>query len=129
MLPIQAVHHLSFTVPDLAEARSFWCDLLGFTDIDRPDLGFPGSWLRGFGTEVHLLELAAYSRESEGALNPGRNHVAFRVDDLDAVRARLKAAGLQVLESRAGIPQIFVLSPGANVIEFIQPEPSSARLG
>jgi glyoxylase I family protein len=126
MLPIQAVHHLSFTVPDLVQARTFWCDLLGFTDIDRPDLGFPGSWLRGFGTEIHLLELAAQSRETKGGLDPGRNHVAFRVDDLDAVRARLIAAGLHVLESRSSIPQIFVLSPGANVIEFIQPEPSDA---
>jgi glyoxylase I family protein len=121
MLPIQAVHHLSFTVPDLAEARRFWCDLLGFADIERPDFGFPGAWLQGFGTEVHLLQLPGRAEEAQGALNPGRNHVAFRVESLDDVRAHLKAAGLEVLESGSGIRQMFVLSPGANVIEFIQP--------
>ena len=120
MLPIQAVHHLSFTVPDLAEARSFWCDLLGFSDIPRPDFGFPGSWLQGFGTEVHLLEFPGRP-EPEGGLNPGRNHVAFKVDSLEPVRERLKAAGLEVLESQSGIRQMFVLGPGSNVIEFIQP--------
>ena len=119
MLPIKAVHHLSFTVPDLAEARAFWCDLLGFTDIPRPAFPFAGSWLRGFGTEVHLLELPGQA-VADG-LNPGRNHVAFRVESLDAARGRLNDAGVEVLEGGAGIRQMFVLSPGGNVIEFIEP--------
>jgi catechol 2,3-dioxygenase-like lactoylglutathione lyase family enzyme len=121
MLPIQGLHHLSFTVPDLGEARRFWCDLLGFSDIERPDFGFPGAWLRCFGTEVHLLQLPGRAEEADGALSPGRNHVAFRVDDLEAVRARLEGAGLEVLAGVAGIRQMFVLGPGASVIEFIQP--------
>ena len=121
MLPIQALHHLSFRVPDLVEARRFWCDLLGFADLERPDFGFPGSWLQGFGTEVHLIQLPGSPDDAEAGLNPGRNHVAFRVASLDDVRDRVKAAGLEVLESRTGIRQMFVLSPGANVIEFIQP--------
>ncbi len=121
MLPIQAIHHLSFSVPDLVAARSFWCDLLGFADIERPEFGFPGAWLQGFGTEVHLLEMPARADEPKGGLNPARNHIAFRVDSLDAVRDRVKAAGLEVMESSVGIRQMFVLSPGANVIEFIQP--------
>ncbi len=119
MPPIQSVHHISFTVPELAEARAFWCDLLGFTDIPRPDFPFAGSWLRGFGTEVHLLELAGQGET--GGLSPGRNHVAFKVDSLDAMRGLLKKAGVEVLEGGAGIRQMFVLSPGANVIEFIEP--------
>lgn len=120
MLELKALHHLSFTVPDLAEAMGFWRDLLGFATIDRPDFGVPGAWLRGHGVEVHLLALPG-GGERSGGLNPGRNHVAFRVDDLDGVRRGLIEAGLEVLDGAAGIRQIFVESPGANVIEFIAP--------
>ena len=68
-----------------------------------------------------MIEPPGRPEEPQGVLSPGRNHVAFRVDDLDAVRTRLQAAALEVMESPVGIRQMFVLSPGANVIEFIQP--------
>jgi len=122
MFPIQSLHHLSFRVPDLADATHFYRDLLGFAEIERPDFGLPGAWLRGFGLEVHLL---APPGQQPGAaadgLDPTRNHVAFKVDDLDAVRGRLNEVGVAFLEGLAGIRQIFVLDPGANVIEFIDP--------
>lgn len=122
MLSIQSIHHLSFRVPEVAAAKRFWCGLLGFTEIPRPDIGVPGAWLQGFGVEVHLLAPPGQGAGTgAGELNPTRNHVAFRVDDLEGVRDKLKAAGAQVLEGSAGIRQIFVLSPGSNVIEFIAP--------
>jgi glyoxylase I family protein len=119
MNEIKALHHLSFTVPDLDAAVGFWRDLLGFRPLERPDLGFPGAWLQGFGTEVHLLAPNGHAPAS-GRLSPLRNHVAFQVDDLDAVRAKLEAAGLEVLRG-SDIRQMWVLDPGANVVEFIQP--------
>jgi glyoxylase I family protein len=119
MIELKALHHLSFSVPDVDAAMGFWRDLLGFKPIDRPDFGFPGAWLQGFGVEVHLLGVA--DTPADGKLSPMRNHVAFRVDDLAAMRERLEAAGIEVLGSRSGIRQMFVLDPGANVIEFIQP--------
>ncbi len=54
-------------------------------------------------------------------MSPLRNHVAFQVQDLETVRRTLEAAGLDVLDARGGIRQIFVVAPGASVIEFIQP--------
>jgi glyoxylase I family protein len=120
MAELQALHHLSFTVPDLDAAMGFWRDVLGFHAIDRPDLGFPGAWLQGYGTEVHLLAPAG-TPAAEGQLSPLRNHVAFQVDDLGAMRAKLEAAGLEVLGPRGSIRQMWVLDPGANVVEFIQP--------
>ncbi len=120
MIELKSLHHLSFTVPDLDAALGFWRDLLGFTAIERPDLGFPGAWLRGYGTEIHLLGLPNPS-EGGGQLSPMRNHVAFQVDDLEAMAGRLGAAGLEVMRGRGGIRQIWVLDPAANVIEFIQP--------
>jgi glyoxylase I family protein len=117
MIELEALHHLSFTVPDLEAAMGFWKGVLGFEPIARPDLGFPGAWLRGFGTEVHLLAPAGHA-PAEDRLSPLRNHVAFKVGDLAETRRRLEAAGLEVLGGRG---QMWVLDPGANVIEFIQP--------
>jgi glyoxylase I family protein len=120
MIELESLHHLSFTVPDLEASLGFWRDLLGFEPIERPDLGFPGAWLRGYGVEVHLLAPPG-AVAAERRLSPLRNHVAFRVECLDAVRRTLEAAGLEVLGGRGAIRQMFVLDPGANVIEFIEP--------
>ena len=120
MIELKALHHLSFTVADLDASLGFWRDLLGFNTIDRPDLGFPGAWLQGFGVEVHLLA-PADAKAAEGQLSPLRNHVAFHVDDLAAVRRKLESAGLEVLGGGSR-RQMWILDPSANVIEFIQPD-------
>jgi len=120
MIALKALHHLSFTVPDLDAAMGFWQGVLGFAPIERPDLGFPGAWLKGFGVEVHLLAPSG-TAPAEGRLSPLRNHVAFQVEDLEAVREKLDSAGIEVLGARGAIRQMWVLDPAANVIEFIQP--------
>jgi len=121
MIELKALHHLSFTVPDLDASLSFWRDLLGFRPMERPDLGFPGAWLQGFGVEVHLLA-PSNMQAAEGKLSPLRNHVAFHVDDLAAIRDKLESTGLEVLVGGGDRRQMWVLDPGANVIEFIQPD-------
>jgi glyoxylase I family protein len=121
VIALEALHHLSFTVPDLEASLEFWRDLLGFETIERPDLGFPGAWLRGHGVEVHLLAPDG-AVPSKGRLSPLRNHVAFRVKNLESVSQTLEAAGLDVRTGRGAIRQLFVLDPAANVIEFIQPD-------
>jgi glyoxylase I family protein len=119
MIELRTLHHLSFTVPDLEAGLVFWRDLLGFEPIERPDLGVPGAWLQGHGVEVHLLAPSDLTK-AEGPLSPLRNHVAFQVSDLKAVQDKLDSAGLEVLRGPPG-RQLWVLDPGANVIEFIQP--------
>jgi glyoxylase I family protein len=120
MIELEALHHLSFTVPDLPAAMGFWKGVLGFQTIERPDLGFPGAWLRGYGAEVHLLAPTGHT-PAEDHLSPLRNHVAFKVSDLGAVRQKLEAAGLEVMGGPGETRQMWVMDPGANVIEFIQP--------
>lgn len=120
MSELKALHHLSFTVPDLDAALGFWCGVLDFEPIPRPDFNFPGAWLHGHGVEVHLLATPE-AKPQDQRLSPIRNHVAFQVKDLAAMKAKLEAAGIEVLPGSVGIRQMFVLDPAANVVEFIQP--------
>ena len=119
---IGGVDHVSFLVHDLEGALAFYCDVLGCEPLPRPDLGFPGAWLRLGGSEVHLIT-------PDAGVDPGRapalpsgfaNHVAFRIDDHDAVLARLRGLGLDAREGTVGIRQIFVQDPAGNVVELIQ---------
>lgn len=110
-----AVHHVSLNVDDLDAARTFYIEVLGLTEIPRPDLGFPGAWLRVGAQEVHLL--VGPPVEARG------QHVALAVDDLDAALAELRTAGVAV-RGPGEIPgvcrQAFCADPAGNTIELNQ---------
>ena len=57
-MPVYGLHHVSLVVSDTARALAFYRDVLGLqVDHARPDLGFPGAWLRLGDHGLHLLEL------------------------------------------------------------------------
>jgi glyoxylase I family protein len=110
------VHHVSINVVDNEEARDFYVDILGFEELDRPDLGFPGSWLRiGAQQQLHLMEMPM--PEAKG------QHFALAVDDIDAAVTILKERGVDVPEPRE-IPgvcrQTFITDPSGNTVELNQ---------
>lgn len=111
------IHHVSLNVADAERAIEFYTGVLGLGPLPRPDFGFAGAWLdAGGGRQVHLIE----------AEPPGDRgqHVAFRVDDLDAVVATLRSRGCEVSEpSRVGdttLRQSFAFDPDGNRLEFTQ---------
>ena len=114
------VHHVSVCVTDIAAARAFYVDVLGFRErADRPDFGFPGAWFDVGGRQVHLIEVP------EMPSGAGSNHFALRVDDLDAAVADIEARGVAVHRS-AHVPhagrQAFLTDPSGNGIELNQPD-------
>jgi glyoxylase I family protein len=121
-IEIRYLHHVSFRIDDLEAALDFYERILGFSALDRPDLGFRGAWLQAGDVQVHLLELAA--DETTGippTLVTGKaNHVAFSVRDLDAYRAFLQEQGVGITGPAAELPQFFVKDPSGNVIEFTE---------
>ncbi|MDR2877317.1 MAG: VOC family protein [Chromatiales bacterium] len=120
---IQALHHVSVIVSDTAHSLAFYCDLLGMTQTDRPDLGFPGAWLQIGAQQLHLMQVppphgAALVDES---IAIGRDrHVAFHVDDVDAFADRLRQAGIAFSPSRSGRRVIFCRDPDGNGIELAE---------
>lgn len=118
-MELGTVHHVSINVANVEEVAPFYTDILGMQELDRPDFGFPGRWLRTkAGAEVHLIQV-------EDWVPPKGQHWAFRVDDIDATVAELREAGVRIKDA-AAIPgttarQTFFKDPAGNMIELNQP--------
>ena len=94
----------------------------------RPRGGYPGkvAFLSDGATQFHLAEkdLGVGFRTGQ-AVNPvERGHIAFRTDDIDAFKKRLKDKGIPFSDYGAwamkGWEQIFFYDPDGNVIEVHQ---------
>ncbi len=127
MSEIMGIHHASLLVADTARALAFYRDLLGLAVIaERPDLGFPGAWLRVGTQQIHLLELPNPDPVTARPDHGGRDrHLALQVQDLEALAGRLEGAGISYSRSRSGRAALFCRDPDANALEFI-PAPSPA---
>jgi len=119
---ILAIHHVSVIVADTARALRFYRDTLGIeVDPERPDLGYPGAWLRIGGQQIHLLELPNPDPVSGRPPHGGRDrHCAFTIRDLDALRTQLEAAGVIYTLSKSGRRALFCRDPDGNALEFIE---------
>jgi glyoxylase I family protein len=119
---IHAIHHVSLIVADTGRALGFYRDLLGLeVDPGRPELGFPGAWLKIGPQQIHLLEVPNPDPGEGRPVHGGRDrHLAALVSDLDAVAARLDGAGIGYTLSRSGRRALFVRDPDANTLELIE---------
>ncbi len=115
-MTIQRMDHVGIVVDDLAAATAFFVELGLELQGERP---VAGGWvdrvvgLEGVGAEIAMLETpdghgrleltkfhAPSGRGGEGhapANTPGIRHVAFAVDDIDAVVASLRARGAELV--------------------------------
>ena len=112
----QGIHHVSINVKDLDTALRFYVELLNLELLERPDLGFPGAWIRAGEQEVHLLGIDSGEPVKE-------QHFAFAVNDAQAIHAALQANGYSPTDIR-DIPnicrQFFTHDPSGNMVEFNQ---------
>jgi glyoxylase I family protein len=112
----QGIHHVSINVKDVDTALRFYVQLLNLELLERPDLGFPGAWIRAGEQEIHLLGIDSGEPVKE-------QHFAFAVNDAQAIHAALQANGYSPTEIR-DIPnicrQFFTHDPSGNMVEFSQ---------
>lgn len=118
---ILELHHASLIVADTARSLAFYRDLFGLAEIARPDLGYPGAWLRVGDRQIHLLELPNPDPVDARPAQVGRDrHTAFFVDDIEAGAERLARAGIAFTRSRSGRKALFCRDPDGNGIELIE---------
>ena len=119
-MPIIRLHHAQITIPRGSEeqARQFYCDLLGLTEIEKPDSlkGRGGFWLQVGEQQVHVGTEDGVNRQATKA------HLAYQVDDLQAWQNLLQAQHIALLDGVPipGFDRIEIRDPFGNRIEFIQ---------
>jgi catechol 2,3-dioxygenase-like lactoylglutathione lyase family enzyme len=111
--------HVLLAMPDGEErrAREFYVDVLGFTEIVRPETlgGRGGGWFRAGPVMLHL--------GVEPEFHPARMaHPAFVVSDLAPLTARCEAAGHPIEPAVAlpGFNRVHVYDPFGNRLELME---------
>ena len=119
---VTAVHHVSLLVSDTRRALAFYTGLLGLTlDESRPELAYPGAWLKIGNAQIHLLELPDPLRGTPLPEHGGRDrHVALGVTGLDDIQEALDRAGVPFTPSRSGRRAVFCRDPDGNAIELVE---------
>ncbi len=126
-------HHLNLAVDggDVAATAAFYRDLLGLAPVELPrDPDAYGAAIETLqdhsGYQYHFIPAdPGFSARSGLPVNPlGTGHLAFRVDDISAVRTRLDAAGVSYSDmgewAIKGWHQLFCADSDGRVIEFHQ---------
>ena len=118
------MQHAQITVSNGAEteARQFYCDLLGFKEIPKPEVlqTRGGFWLEVGGFQVHVGTEDNFDRAKTKA------HIAYEVEDLNAWRKKLETGGVKIIE---GIPipnysRFEFRDPFGNRVEFLEKDKS-----
>jgi len=143
---IIAADHTGFTVINIERSLTFWRDVLGFElshrahhtgDLASEVTGVPGAdislaVLKAPGHKIELLEYHAPPERKRVNLRPcdvGSVHVAFTVENLDAILSAIAAFGWrtagnpQTLKTgpNAGRRVVYVRDPDGTTIELMQP--------
>jgi len=146
---VRQADHTGITVSSLDKALDFWVNVMGFPIVYRDSfepsqflanlVGVPGAALSLAMVEApggHLIELLQYHAPRERqvmyprACDVGSVHVAFKVDDLDAVLARIEQQdGWRRLGTpqtvgvgrRKGLKLAYARGPDGVTIELLQP--------
>ena len=126
-------HHLNLAVGeagDVSRTAGFYRDLLGLSPVELPrDENAYGAGIHTMedkrGYQYHFVPSEPGFADDRGLpVNPLVGHLAFRVDDIAAVRAHLDAEGIPYSDmgewAIQGWHQLFCADPDGRVIEFHQ---------
>jgi catechol 2,3-dioxygenase-like lactoylglutathione lyase family enzyme len=130
-MAVTELNHYFVRANDLERTKDFYCDVLGFEVMPRPDFPFPGYWLGVNGKiQVHMgphgipnAELYYLGTTPKSATdNTGVvDHIAFLATEPEKFDKRLKAAG--VTSRNRFFPefqlyQMFVKDPNGLTVEL-----------
>lgn len=119
---VKAIDHCSLIVSNTDKALEFYMGILGLElDKARPDLGYPGAWLKTGDTQIHLLEVPDPDAGSNRPAHGGRDrHIALQVTHLEVLIQQLQQAGIKYSKSKSGRAALFCRDYDGNAIELLE---------
>jgi catechol 2,3-dioxygenase-like lactoylglutathione lyase family enzyme len=118
-MSILALHHVQLAMPPEKEdeARHFYADLLGLTEVDKPPhlAARGGAWFEHGTARVHL--------GVEHDFRPARKaHPAFLVEDLEKLLGRCRESGVTIVRDQPlpGYDRAYIYDPFGNRIELME---------
>jgi catechol 2,3-dioxygenase-like lactoylglutathione lyase family enzyme len=114
---IVGMNHFTVLAEDRQATLDFYVGLLGLTEGERPDLGFPGAWLHAGGPQavLHIIFGRPLPAQRSGVLD----HMAFTARDLAAVKSRF---------DQAGTPYELRRQAGSGTWQLFSNDPNGARV-
>ena len=113
--------HFNIRTRKLDDTVSFYRDILGLENGERPNFSFPGAWMYSEGRPVvHLVDISPTS-EPQKPDSGVVHHVAFASRDFNGMKARLQSKGVafDIRQVPGGeLWQIFVRDPNGVMIEL-----------
>lgn len=122
---ITGLFHVAIKTADLAATRHFYCDVLGLSEVARPDFGYPGAWIGvptpGGPAIIHIYAggpaLGPTGQVAHGA--GAIDHISLTAVGYSAFIERFRAAGLDWRE---------FLVPGTTLYQLFVHDPSGVQL-
>ena len=120
-IELQSLNHVTRVTHRYDESLRFYTEVLGFRVISRPNFPFDGAWLYAAGMQIHLIVDPSPAPAVHTDINTRTNHIAFFVDDVDAMEQRLREHGVtykrNIIPDRQ-IHQLFFHDPDGHMIEL-----------
>lgn len=124
---VKHIDHISLVVADVEASRQFYVDLLGMSEVARPNFDFQGAWFQAGATLIHLI--AEHDRSGPAGFPDGvvkkssrNHHFAFEVADATAAAESLKRQGIPLIDDAKkrpdGAVQVFLQDPDGHVVEL-----------
>jgi methylmalonyl-CoA/ethylmalonyl-CoA epimerase len=119
---IKKISHIAIVVPKLEDALEFWIDTLGLplSHVEHvPDQDVDVAFMPSGESEIELMEpIGAESGVARfmSKRGPGIHHICFEVDDIEEMLARIKDAGVPLIN------EVPTIGTGGKKIAFVHPK-------
>ena len=125
---INKVHHIAIICSDYEVSKAFYTEVLGFTIIREVYRAERQSYKLDLAVNgIYTIELFSFPDPVKRPSRPeaaGLRHLAFEVDDLDLVIARMENKGVEVepirIDEFTGKRFTFIADPDQLPIEFYE---------
>jgi methylmalonyl-CoA/ethylmalonyl-CoA epimerase len=128
MPTIKRIDHVAILIEDFEGALGFWRDALGMDVSHIEDVPAEHSQVAFLPLGSSEIELVRPTTDDSGLARylekrgPGMHHICLEVDDIEAMIAKLKGKGVQLIQATASV------GLGGRKYAFIHPKSSGGVL-